>query len=198
MPNFYALSSLHKTQWGIRCLAIQVIGLLYNICHIRPVVLLQLTNIVCLDLYPEYVNWVTYDNYNQNFPSDRHYTEFKLFFFLAVLNRCVGLLLRHMSVLASQIIGNSGLFVIDAFLSKDQGAVLLQRSDDVSQEFQPTAAQLSMKAALPLAKILATASRRNDTTGPINAESVSMSWRHRGWSHSLCGYVAWSTILLYI
>ena len=34
------------------------------------------------------------------------------------------------------------------------------------QEFQPTAAQLSMKAALPLAKILATASCRSSKTGP--------------------------------
>ena len=66
------------------------------------------------------------------------------------------------------------------------------------KEFQPTAAQLSMKVELPLAKILATASRHNSKTGPINAESVSMSWRHRGWNHSLCRYVAWSTILFYI
>ena len=36
----------------------------------------------------------------------------------------------------------------------------------LSQEFQPMAAQLSMKAALPLAKILATASCRSSKTGP--------------------------------
>ena len=36
----------------------------------------------------------------------------------------------------------------------------------LSQEFQPMAAQLSMKAALPLAKILATASDRCSKTGP--------------------------------
>ena len=36
----------------------------------------------------------------------------------------------------------------------------------LSQEFQPMAAQLSVEAALPLAKILATASCRNGKTGP--------------------------------
>ena len=36
----------------------------------------------------------------------------------------------------------------------------------LSQAFQPMATQLSKKAALPLAKILATASCRSNTTGP--------------------------------
>ena len=39
----------------------------------------------------------------------------------------------------------------------------------LSQEFQPMAAQLSMKAALPLAKTLATASCRSSKTGPCVA-----------------------------
>ena len=42
-----------------------------------------------------------------------------------------------------------------------------------SQEFQPIAAQLSMKAALPLAKILAKASCRSSNTGPWLATHCS-------------------------
>ena len=43
----------------------------------------------------------------------------------------------------------------------------------LSQEFQPMAAQLSMKAALPLSKILATASCRSSNTGPISHQPIT-------------------------
>ena len=42
------------------------------------------------------------------------------------------------------------------------------------------ASQLSKKAALPLAKILATCRNNVSNTGPSNVESVSMPWRHHG------------------
>ena len=47
----------------------------------------------------------------------------------------------------------------------------------LSQEFQPMAAQLSMKAALPLAKILATASCRSSKTGSSSQWQRSFQWK---------------------
>ena len=70
----------------------------------------------------------------------------------------------------------SGAIKIPSKISQYQGSIyyntdyswaLSYYSDlTLSQEFQPMAAQLSMKAALPLAKILATASCRSSKTGP--------------------------------
>ena len=45
-----------------------------------------------------------------------------------------------------------------------------------SQEFQPMASQLSKKAALPLAKILATCRNNVSNTGPSDSKSVPLSW----------------------
>ena len=63
------------------------------------------------------------------------------------------------------------------------GPVLLQRLT-LSQEFQPMAAQLSMKTALPLTKILATASCRSSKTAPWfrNPEpNWPSAWWKNGW-----------------
>ena len=48
-----------------------------------------------------------------------------------------------------------------------QGPALLLRHEAVALEFLPMGAQLSLKAALPLAGILATASDRCRKTGPL-------------------------------
>ena len=62
--------------------------------------------------------------------------------------------------------------------NQGQGRALSYYSDlTLSQEFQPMAAQLSMKAALPLAKILATASCRSSKTGP--SIGLVMAWCHQ-------------------
>ena len=49
----------------------------------------------------------------------------------------------------------------------------------LSQSFQPMAAQLSKKSALPLAKILATASCHNSKTGP----RVEFAWLNAEWTY---------------
>ena len=49
----------------------------------------------------------------------------------------------------------------------------------LSQSFQPMAARLSKKAALPLAKILATASCHNSKTGP----RVEFAWLNAEWTY---------------
>ena len=52
-------------------------------------------------------------------------------------------------------------------------ALYYQRFCDTSQEFQPMASQLSKKAALPLAKILATCRNNVSNTGPSRADLVT-------------------------
>ena len=59
------------------------------------------------------------------------------------------------------------------FPSQMARALYYWRFCDTSQEFQPMASQLSKKAALPLAKILATCRNNVSNTGPWNAENVS-------------------------
>ena len=55
-----------------------------------------------------------------------------------------------------------------------EDGVLNYRSElTLSQEFQPMAEQLSMKAALPLAKNLVTASWRSSDTGPWSREGYT-------------------------
>ena len=55
----------------------------------------------------------------------------------------------------------------------DDGVLNYHSELTLSQEFQPMAEQLSMKAALPLAKNLVTASWRSSDTGPWNHEGYT-------------------------
>ena len=70
----------------------------------------------------------------------------------------------------------------------------------LSQKFQPVAAQLSMKAAPPLTKILATASCRNSKTGSkpcwtsVQRNSCNAASIHAGWLmlHALSPWDMWA------
>ena len=90
---------------------------------------------------------------------------------------------RHMSVMATKITGNwtigSAICLgwhqrnVNTLHSRQRTRALSYYSNlTLSQEFQPMAAQLSMKAALPLAKILATASC-HDTTMTLTSLGIN-------------------------
>ena len=57
-------------------------------------------------------------------------------------------------------------------------ALYYKRFCDTSQEFQPMVSQLSKKAALPLAKILATSRNNVSNTGPCTRR-INNTWRPR-------------------
>ena len=71
-----------------------------------------------------------------------------------------------------------GIPSVSGFSLQETRALYYLRFCDTSQVFQPMVSQLSKKAALPLAKILATCRNSVSNTGPSNAENVSMWWRH--------------------
>ena len=76
------------------------------------------------------------------------------------------------------LVPSCGISIANA-LEITQSKALSYYSDlTLSQAFQPMAAQLSKKAVLPLAKILATASYRSSKTGPSTKTSKwSQIWK---------------------
>ena len=67
----------------------------------------------------------------------------------------------------------------------------------LSQEFQPMAAQLSMKASLPLAKILATAWCRSSKTGPRYSLHHQMQAFLQNYKPGIVGFSTIGVLLLW-
>ena len=114
----------------------------------------------------------------------------------------------------SKIIRSISVTLVDTMFTRSMAVyrqcpwVLFYYSDlTLSESFQPMAAQLSNKAALPLAKILATASCRSSKTGPWVASCCLYDLRQQsesdplssplggwlGWESASCIYV-WASL----